>query len=674
MRTLPARVGAASFLDLEPVPSAKAAAGTRLGGLSRLDRFSHVRGSHRPAGDIYLSRPTWRFPPRNGGIDYVNDPSGAHFSDAPIAKLVRELIQNSLDAKDDGFDDPVTVTFSETNVRRGLIGGDLLERHLQSCLDRAVHDNRPDMVDVYTRALSVIGRRKITCLKVQDTGTMGLNDARWKALVIQEGAVSKDSGAPCGSYGIGKNAILNVSDLQTVFYSTRLVEGRKGLVTKLQGKATLTGHREPDGSDDDLQHIGFYSLQGGRPIMGREIPELFRLAETGTGVFIMGFNPHSSEWVAQVATAAIENFFYAIHHQNLTVGVIPEDGNSVRIDHQTIDYLFERLTPINRNAVHYYRAIRDLREDDVEVTRRFRELRRLRAYVVFAEGAPRRIAHINRNGMLITDSREQKVNPLAPRGRSLWPDFVGVIVPDTDDGDLWLRRMENPSHDSLSSGQLRSEEDRREADRRLKQARRELGDIIERRAEIDRYGEASNIDELAGILPDQDGILGDRTLKTQVIETRTTPSDLVEVAEDIEGEGGGEGEDQGAGSGDGGHGTEEGGGAGEDGNRPVRHRDSRALLQQVRYIPLSSGEAIVAFNPISDPPREVRLSLTPAGTDRDPRGSRPVAITEATRVGDVEEPLPVSDGEIVFTPDSNDRVTIRVIADGDLDRLAFRLR
>ena len=621
----------------------------------------------------FLSKPTWRFPSRNGGIDYVNDPSSTHFSDAPIAKLVRELIQNSLDAKHDGFDEPVTITFTETSVKRGLIGGAALQRHLQSCLNRATDDDRSDMVDVYANALSVIKRRKIPCLKVQDTGTMGLNHARWKALVIQEGAVSKGSGAPGGSYGIGKNAILNVSDLQTVFYSTRLVEGRKGLVTKLQGKATLTGHSDPDSSNDDLQHIGFYSLQEGGPIIGRKIPEFFRLEETGAGVFIMGFNPHSSEWVDQVAMAAVENFFYAIHHQNLTVEIVPQDGSPVRIDHQTIDYLFERLSPINRDAVHYYRAIRDLAEDDVEVTRRLRDLGRLRAYIVFAEGSPRRIAHINRNGMLITDSREQKVNPLAPRGRSLWPDFVAVIVPDTDAGDLWLRRMENPSHDSLSSGQLRSEEDRREADTRLKQARRELGDIIERKAEIDKYGEASNIDELADILPDQDDILGDRTLKTQVVETRTTPSDLVEIAEEIEDEGGGEGEDPGDGKG-GGNGTEEGGGAGRNGNRPVRHRDRRALLRRVRYIPLSPGEAIVAFNPTSDPPQEVRLSLTPAGADRDPRGTRPVAITEATRVADVEEPLPVNDGEIVFTPDSNDRVTIRVIADGDLDRLAFRLR
>ena len=40
--------------------------------------------------------------------------------------------------------------------------------------------------------------------------------------------MSKSGGAPGGSYGIGKNAILNVSDLQTVFYSTRLVEGQEG--------------------------------------------------------------------------------------------------------------------------------------------------------------------------------------------------------------------------------------------------------------------------------------------------------------------------------------------------------------------------------------------------------------------------------------------------------------
>lgn len=278
-----------------------------------------------------MPKPRWRFPPRNGGIDYVNDPSGAHFSDAPIPKLVREWVRNALDARHDGLSEPVIVTFTETNVKRSLIGAASLQKHLQACLDRANGDARPDRVEVYTRALSVIGQRNIPCLKVQDTGTMGLNDARWKALVVQEGAVSKGNGAPDGSYGIGKNAILNVSDLQTVFHGTRLVERRKGLVTKLQGKATLTGHPDPNGVDDDLQHMGFHCLRDG-PVMGRDIPEFFQLEKTGTGVFIMGFNPHSSDRVDEIATAAIENFVHAVHHRNLIVEVKPADGSPVRMD------------------------------------------------------------------------------------------------------------------------------------------------------------------------------------------------------------------------------------------------------------------------------------------------------------------------------------------------------
>ena len=326
-----------------------------------------------------MTRPMWRFPSRNGGIDYVNESSSAHFSDAPIPKLVRELIQNSLDARQDGLSEPVTVTFTETSVKRGLIGAAGLQHHLQSCLDRAEEEDREDMVEVYANALSVVRKREIPCLAVRDTGTMGLNDARWRALVLQEGGISKGGGAPSGSYGTGKNAVLNVSDLQTVFYSTRIVEGRKGRTDRLQGKATLTGHMDPSGSGEDLQHVGFYADKDGNPVIGnRNIPEFFRLDDVGTGVYIMGFNPQSSDWVDQITTSVIENFFYAIHHQTLVVRVQPRKGDEVLVDHQTMGYLFDRLRPINRSAVHYYRAIRDIEEDDVELTSRFLNVGKLR--------------------------------------------------------------------------------------------------------------------------------------------------------------------------------------------------------------------------------------------------------------------------------------------------------
>ena len=126
-------------------------------------------------------------------------------------------------------------------------------------------------------------------------------------------------------------------------------------MTRLQGKATLTGHPDPNRTRDDLRHMGFHGLRDS-PVMGRDIPEFFRLEKTGTGVFIMGFNPHSSDRVDEIATAAIENFFHAVHHRNLAVAVKPADGSPIRMDHRTIDCLFERLKPSNRNAALWNRV------------------------------------------------------------------------------------------------------------------------------------------------------------------------------------------------------------------------------------------------------------------------------------------------------------------------------
>ena len=64
----------------------------------------------------------WHFPPRNGGIDYVQNPSSAHFVDNPIPKLVREILQNSVDAKERGILEPVAVKFHDTFVDGNLVG------------------------------------------------------------------------------------------------------------------------------------------------------------------------------------------------------------------------------------------------------------------------------------------------------------------------------------------------------------------------------------------------------------------------------------------------------------------------------------------------------------------------------------------------------------------------
>ena len=58
------------------------------------------------------------------------------------------------------------------------------------------------------------------------------------------------------------------------------------------------------------------------------------------------------------------------------------------------------------------------------------------------------------------------------------------------------------------------------------------------RRQIDKYGETSNLDELAGILPDVDDDPGIRTLATMVIESPGPRFDMGEADKNLHDEGG----------------------------------------------------------------------------------------------------------------------------------------
>ncbi len=642
--------------------------------------------------------PTWQFPPSNGGMDYANDPSSAYFRDAPIAKLVREIIQNSLDAKESGLTTPVKVKFSEKKIKRRLIGSSDLKRHILSCLNRVKASNWSKLEKVYDTALKTLNQRKIRCLQIVDSGTTGLKDDHWAGLVHREGAVEKSGGAPGGNYGIGKNAVFNVSDLRTVFYSTRYLNGRKGRVEKLQGKATLMNHAAPDDTKEDLQHIGFYKDSNGEPILGRDISSFFRLDEPGTGVFIMGFNPRSDNWVEEMMSAVIESFFYAIHHKQLIVEIEIENGDAVAVTHENLDSLFNRdnKTP---NAYHYYKAIRDV---EAVQTSKLARIGALDVYVTIGSG-PRRIAYINRNGMLITDSREQKINPIAPRGRSLWPDFAGVVIPVSDSGDNWIRTMENPSHDSMSPLQLQERSEIRQAERIFKEARDSIRAIIDDKSETARYGDTSNLDELASTLPEFDpNALGNKELETQIINppTGSTQGPETEIREeegdydvegdesgDVSGEGNVGGEDgesggrEGNGEGDGGNGGgggdgDEGGQGGngeggrEGGGSAGRGTARRITLNNVRVMTIAPRQAVIAFNVAGDSQNQINLSLIPAGEERG-RENR-IEIAQAS-LENYETPVSVSNGRVALTPRANGRTILRVNTISDIESMAFTL-
>ena len=620
----------------------------------------------------------WQFPPRNGGIKFIQDPSSAYFSDDPLPKLVREVVQNSLDAKESGLNTPVEVVFTETYVEADDIGGADLKCHLKACQDQAKEEKRPNVLKHYTRALKTLNVKKIRCLQIVDSGTTGLEGKNWDALVIEEGSVQKSGDAPGGSYGIGKNAVFNVSDIRTVIYSTRCLE-RQGRMEKLQGKATLMAHPNPKDKGEQLQHIGFFARSGVKPILGKDIPDLFRLDDIGAGVFIMGFNPRSEEWAREVVSAVIENFFYAIHYKRLVVKVKSQKPEEIVVNHETLDLLFEGKD--NNPSYHYYRAIRDEEQRETDT---IGNIGPLAAHVLVGEG-PRRTAYVNLNGMLITDIRDQKINPIAPRGRELWPNFAVVIVPGTIAVDEWIRRTENPSHDSMSPAQLIERRDIQEAHKWFREARYAIRAIVDKKAEIEKYGDPSNLDELASMFPDEfdPDAPGNRVLKTTISKTRITtapPGSGVDSGAGTEsGTGSGTGTGTGTGNDNGGGtdiGNGNGGGTGtRPGSGPGSSRGARPLrpprLNRPRFIPTDTSKATIAFTLTEEVSESVNIALRPAGGEwaREDK----VAITEAVVLSPKGQEVRIEDGVLSLIPNANERVVIEVTTSDDIRDLAFKI-
>lgn len=586
---------------------------------------------------------SWQFAPSNGGIDVVRDPSSSHFSGSPLANAVRELIQNSLDAGQDGLDS-VTVAFTEMEVPRDLIGAEELRLHLEQCLLRADAEDRTSIKATFQRALDSLQADRIRCLKIHDTGTTGLRNANWDALVLQEGAVEKQSNdsAPGGSYGIGKNALLNVSDIMTVFYSTRYVEGRKGRIQKLQGKATLMTHPDPQMPlSGSVQHVGFYRNADGGPIAGaREIPEVFQLDETGTGIYVSGFNPRCEDWITEARVAVITNFFHAIHNQRLEVVIKGAADEEVLINRQTLDIEFQKHSP--EHAAHqYYRAISGQRRSLRATLEGTNPIGPLDIYLLTGNG-PRRTAYVNQNGMLVSDSRDQRVNPLAPIGRSLWPDYTAVVIPATKDGAAYLARMENPSHNALSPRQLPEEQNQKLASTGLQAARTAIRSYIDDIVAVQHGTNLTNITELSHRFPELE-YLFDQELTARVIPDSEVVATLDEPP-------------------------------GEQITTPrTTHGNQVSALKvsQQRIIPTDAYEAILAFTLSGNSQDKVRVVVKPAGEE--PMTQKLIFVKSAEVLSPADVGVETIDGEVHLVEPPEGRITVRVVTSADVERLAIQM-
>lgn len=265
----------------------------------------------------------WYFGPQARGNEKgPNNPTALTFKGTKYHSLIRESIQNSLDAVDDKSK-PVVVSFDYREFS-GLEFPEFfkLKEHIQGCLNKYPTDENAKklfnpMLDFFN------GNRleqNIGYLRIVDSNTTGMhydaNDAKspFNAF-ISEGIASKPNGAG-GSFGFGKAVFWMLSPISTVFVSSKT-----DTEINFEGQSKLCTHYLTPGQD--LSPNGLYDTDGSGNVITDEcaIPEYFRPKEKGTSVFVLGCNSFDDNMRKELIQAVLRNFWMAIFRNRLIVNI-----------------------------------------------------------------------------------------------------------------------------------------------------------------------------------------------------------------------------------------------------------------------------------------------------------------------------------------------------------------
>ena len=443
----------------------------------------------------------WTFPPTNGGKeDGWNDSGIAHFTGTPLSSLARETIQNSLDGRKSD-EQPVEVIFELLQVDPSDIGCDELRDVITACKESAEKFEDKKASEALDRAQKVLGKKRISCLKISDGNTTGLLDKYWHALVKMQGLSQKGEGSG-GSHGIGKYAPFAVSTLRTVFYWTCYKEDGQD-IEKLQGKAVLMSHDDGEWK----QGTGFFGIKKDCEPLVKLIPKPFRhmRKETpvyGTSLLAMGFS-EESQWQRRIASSIIENYFYAIDENILKVMLEPDDANEeIEINNKTLPDWFNNLLEGASDqeeedgsalirAKAYYESSREV--DPVE--KQDQDLGHCKLFIKLGDKLPSRVALVRRTGMLVTDQQTNLMRFPSHQG------FAAMCVFEDSAGNELLRRMESPQHDKFEPDRLPIDE-RDKGHRALKRITKWIREEIRSKAGPRDSGQKTVLSELATYVPD----------------------------------------------------------------------------------------------------------------------------------------------------------------------------
>lgn len=468
--------------------------------------------------------------------------------------LIRELMQNSADAKDEGSE-LVTMVVEIGDVPLSAIDDALclddLRDHIQGTIEMAENDNKNvRIVEKSKEQQAILKKQTLRYLKFSDYGTKGIEGAKkydsqkalWK-LVFEEGTSEKKEGS-AGGVGIGKNATFPFSLLSTVLYVTRTEEGYG-----LSGSARLATSQIGNDIYKTNGYLISYESEKENEVMyqnrfdtisaveedefeGEDL-QFLRRKDLGTDVIILGIDTEKEEftlkdeevWPYYFAVYAIKNFLPAFINKKIMLKIRFNDGNEIIVDENCADVLNrikektkdsdleQELSPIISTAERMIDTYCNYNKDNTDmscVTHSFPDIGEVDLYMNKKSNVQLKKWMLFRSFGIKTIEKDPK--PQKP--------VLGIAIVKDSKGSDFLLRAETANHEDYDYNSLGAEKDKyrksiRELESWIRQEMRDFGRISTDETDIELAGLANfiSIDDDIKIGEEQ----GDKSAKMEII-------------------------------------------------------------------------------------------------------------------------------------------------------------
>ncbi len=421
-----------------------------------------------------MTHSKWQFEQNQNDVSEGPNNAGiASFTGDRAGSLVREMLQNSIDARD-SHSDPVEVKFDFIDLPTDAFDIDKLYDALGASIKSEDNDDRHRKQ--FKRGLRLLQKAKkdksLPTLIISDSNTVGATDIdgkrdKWHSLTKSEGKSQKDARDAGGSFGIGKHAAFAATDIRTVLYSTAFKNNGR-LERRFRGRSILVSH-ERNGRA--------FKSRGYLESKSSIVPDALRLDAPGTTVAVLGFNVNKrtkESWLREAREAVEAHFFHAIIHGNLII----------RLEDEIIDCANFEKSMSKRDDGDKLRRLASVSAGKIQSETSIEGIGSVRLRIeVEPEGSGRGkiLALVRDSGMMITDTLAQmKVSPSQQMVRfpASWKGFTAIVECLSMGERSLLREAEGPRHDQISPDNA-DESERLE----IRNALRELGRWIRQEIE-----------------------------------------------------------------------------------------------------------------------------------------------------------------------------------------------